>query len=68
MAKYKTMKPTKPGQKPIKFEEGTLKKQLGVSTKKKIPAKTMKSALAGKKGKLVKKRALFKKNVLTGPK
>lgn len=57
-----------PGKKPITFKVGALKKQLGVKPGKKIPAKTKAAALSGKKGPLAKKRALFAKNVLTGPK
>jgi len=54
------------GRKPIRFKKGALRAQLGVKKGRKIPAGTMRAALSGRKGKLAKKRALFKKNVLTG--
>jgi len=65
---YKIVTLKKAGKKPIKFKQGALRGQLGIKKGKKIPASTMKAALAGKKGKLAKKRAQFKKNVLTGRK
>lgn len=64
--KTETLKPTKPGQKPITFKKGALHKELGVPAGKKIPAKKMAAAEAGKKGPLAEKRANFAKNVLTG--
>lgn len=63
-----TMKPTKKGQKPIKFKAGGLHASLGVPQGKPIPAGKMKDALAGKYGPKAKKEALLAKNVLTGPK
>ena len=50
--------------KPIKFKKGALSVQLGVKEGDKIPSKKMQAALAGKKGRLAKKRAEFAKNVL----
>lgn len=66
--KTKTLKPKKKGQKAIKYKEGGMHATLGIAQDKKIPAKTKAAALAGKKGKLAKKQALFAKNVLTGRK
>lgn len=66
MAKLKVIK--KEGQKPIKFKEGALHSQLGVKAGEKIPASKMESAASGNMGKLAQKRAMFAKNVLTGPK
>lgn len=58
----------KKGESPIKFREGALHEQLGVPGDKKIPASKMSAARSGRLGLLAKKRALFKKNILTGPK
>ena len=66
MAKIKVIK--KEGKKPIHFKPGALHAELGVPQGEKIPASKMESALSGAKGALAKKRALFAKNVLTGPK
>lgn len=66
MPKTRTLRA--PGKKPITFKEGALKAQLGVAPGKKIPAKKKAAALSGKLGKKAKKRAIFAKNVLTGPK
>lgn len=63
-----TLKPKKKGQKPITFKKGGLHKSTGTKAGKKIPKSKMKKAAAGKLGPLAKKQALFKKNVLTGPK
>lgn len=62
------LKVTKKGQKPIEFKEGALRSQLGAKEGKKIPESKMEAAEEGAYGELAKKRALFKKNVLTGPK
>ena len=62
------LKVKKKGQKPIQFKEGSLCAQLGVKKGEKIPAGKMKAAEEGELGPLAKKRALFKKNVLTGKK
>ena len=62
------LKVKKKGQKPIQFKEGALRAQLGVKKDEKIPAGKMKAAEEGELGPLAKKRALFKKNVLTGRK
>lgn len=56
------------GQKPIHFKEGALHEQLHVAAGKKIPHSKMMRAASGKMGPLAKKRAMFAKNVLTGPK
>jgi hypothetical protein len=58
----------KKGQKPIEFKEGALRAQLKVKAGEPIPASKMAAAESGAKGPLAKKRALFKKNVLTGRK
>ncbi len=60
------LKVKKKGQKPIEFKAGALRAQLGVKKGEKIPAGKMKAAEEGELGPLAKKRALFKKNVLTG--
>ncbi len=60
------LKVKKKGQKPIEFKAGALRAQLGVKKGEKIPAGKMKAAEKGELGPLAKKRALFKKNVLTG--
>jgi len=62
------LKVTKKGQKPIEFKEGALRSQLHAKEGEKIPASKMKAAESGAYGELAKKRALFKKNVLTGKK
>jgi len=62
------LKVKKKGQKPIKFKEGALRAQLGAKEGKKIPSSKMQAAESGAMGPLAKKRALFKKNVLTGKK
>jgi hypothetical protein len=60
--------PKKAGQKPIVFNQGTLRAQLGIPGGQNIPDDTMQDAIDGKYGKLAQKRAQFKKNVLTGGK
>jgi hypothetical protein len=67
MAK-ETIKPTKKGQKPITFTKGGLHRSTGTPSGKKIPAKKVAKAAAGGYGPKAKKQALFKRNVLTGPK
>ena len=62
------LKVKKKGQKPIEFKEGALRAQLHAKEGKKIPAGKMEAAAKGELGALAKKRALFKKNVLTGKK
>ena len=62
------LKVKKKGQKPIEFKEGALRSQLGAKEGKKIPASKMEAAEKGSYGELAKKRALFKKNVLTDKK
>lgn len=47
------------GKKPIGFKKGGLHSQLGVPQSEKIPAAKKAAALAGKYGKLAKKRAVF---------
>jgi hypothetical protein len=47
------------GKKPIKFKGGALHQQLHVPAGKKIPAGKKRAALAGRYGKLAKKRAVF---------
>jgi len=64
-----TLKPTKKGQKSIKFHEGGLHDSLSVPMGEKIPEWKMRAALAGKYGpKAAKKQAMFARKVLTGPK
>lgn len=63
-----TLKPTKKGQKTIKFKQGGLHESLGVPAGQKIPAGKMQAALDGKYGAKAKKQAQFKQNVLTGRK
>lgn len=62
------LKVKKKGQKPIEFKEGALRQQLHAKKGEPIPASKMKAAEEGKMGELAKKRAMFKKNVLTGRK
>lgn len=57
-----------PGKKPITFNEGGMHKTTGTPAGKPIPAGKMAAAAKGGLGPLAKKQALFKKNVLTGPK
>lgn len=68
MAKIVRLKVKKKGQKPIEFKEGALRSQLKAKAGEPIPASKMKAAEEGEMGPLAKKRALFKKNVLTGKK
>lgn len=58
----------KKGQKPIEFKGGALRAQLKAKAGEPIPASKMQAAESGAMGPLAKKRALFKKNVLTGKK
>ena len=62
------LKVKKKGQKPIEFKEGALRAQLHAKKGEPIPASKMEAAESGAMGPLAKKRALFKKNVLTGKK
>lgn len=66
--KTRTLKPRKKGQKKIIFKQGGMHATLGVKAGVPIPAGKFQAALSGKAGPLAKKQALFKKNVLTGPK
>ncbi len=66
MARYKTLKPRRRGQKKIRFRPGALHAQLGVAQGKKIPAGMMADARAGKYGPLAQRRANFARHVLTG--
>lgn len=68
MKKVVKLKVKKKGQKPIEFKAGALRAQLGTKKGEPIPAFKMKAAESGELGELAKKRALFKKNVLTGKK
>jgi hypothetical protein len=68
MKKVVKLKVKKKGQKPIEFKAGALRTQLGAKKGEPISASKMKVAESGAMGKLAKKRALFKKNVLTGKK
>jgi hypothetical protein len=68
MRKVVKLKVKKKGQKPIEFKAGALREQLGAKKGEPIPASKMKAAESGELGELAKKRALFKKNVLTGKK
>ena len=62
------LKVKKKGQKPIEFKAGALRSQLGAKEGEPIAESKMKAAESGAYGELAKKRALFKKNVLTGKK
>jgi hypothetical protein len=55
----KTIAISKPGKKPIKFQEGALHRQLGVPIDKPIPKSKRDAALRGDYGPLAKKRATF---------
>jgi len=66
MAKTKTIKPKKPGQKPIKFKPGGLHASTGTPSGKKIPASKRRAARSGKLGPKAKKQELFAENVLVG--
>lgn len=68
VGKKVTLKPTKAGQKPIKFTKGGLHASTGTPQGKKIPASKKKAALAGKFGKKAAAQARFAANVLTGKK
>lgn len=68
MKKVVKLKVKKKGQKPIEFKAGALRAQLGAKKGEPILASKMKAAESGELGELAKKRALFKKNVLTGKK
>jgi hypothetical protein len=68
MMKKVRLKVKKRGQKPIKFKAGALRSQLGAKKGEPISSSKMKAAEEGEMGPLAKKRALFKKNVLTGRK
>ena len=59
-----TIKPTKKGQKPLKFKSGGLHKSTGTKGGKKISAKKHAAARSGKLGKKAKKQELFYQNVL----
>lgn len=63
--KTRTIKPTRPGQKPITFKPGGLHRSLNVPPGKPIPAGKMRKALAGGYGPRAEKQARFAKNVLT---
>ena len=67
-AKKVTLKPTKKGQKPIKYTPGGLHASTGTKMGMKIPAKKMAEAMSGKLGPKAQKQAMFVKNVLTGKK
>ena len=66
--RVKTLKPTRKGQKPIKFHPGGLHKNTNTAAGTKIPTKKVAKALKGGYGPKAKKEALFAKNVLTGRK
>jgi hypothetical protein len=59
-----TMKPTKKGQKPIKFKSGGLHTSTGTKQGKKIPASKHRAAASGRLGKKAKKQEQFYQNVL----
>jgi hypothetical protein len=54
----------KDGQKPVKFKEGALHRQLGVPAGEKIPASKMAAAKRGDYGPLAQKRANFATGML----
>lgn len=62
----RTIKPNKPGQKPIKFKEGGLHESTGTPKGQKIPASKHAAAAAGKLGPKAKKQEQFMRNVLHG--
>ena len=59
-----TMKPTKKGQKPIKFKSGGLHRSTGTKQGKKISAAKHRAAASGKLGKKAQKQERFYQNVL----
>ena len=61
-----TLKPTKPGQKPISFKEGGLHKSTNTPPGEKISAAKHKAAGEGKYGPLAKKQEDLYRNVLKG--
>jgi hypothetical protein len=63
-----TLKPTKKGQKPIKFTTGGLHASTGTPQGQPIPPGKMAQAASGALGPKAKAQAQFAKNVLTGPK
>jgi hypothetical protein len=68
MKRIVKLKVKKKGKKPIEFKEGALRKQLHAKAGEPIQASKMAAAESGAMGPLAKKRAMFKKNVLTGRK
>jgi hypothetical protein len=63
-----TRRLVKKGKPTISFHPGGLHDSLGVPMGEKIPASKMAAAMSGSKGPMAKKQAMFKKNILTGPK
>lgn len=63
---FEMLRPTKPGQRAIKFRKGGLHRSTGTPAGKKISASKFAAARSGKLGGLAKKQALFKQNVLVG--
>lgn len=59
----RTIKPSKPGQKPISYRPGGLHRSLGVPAGKPIPKSKLRAALAGKYGPKAKKQAAMAHNV-----
>lgn len=57
--KVVVIKPTKKGQRPLKFRKGALKRALGLKENEKIPESKKRAALAGKYGPKVKRMAVF---------
>lgn len=64
----KTIKPNRPGKKPITYRPGGLHQSTGTPAGQPIPKAKMQAAMSGELGPTAKKQALFKKNVLTGRK
>ncbi len=62
------VRPTKKGQKAIRFRPGGLHESTGTPQGQKIPASKRRAALGGRYGPKAKKQAQFAANVLTGPK
>ena len=67
-AGMKTLKPTKKGQKPIKFKQGGLHASTGTKPGAKIPASKHAAAKSGSLGGKAQKQELFFENVLKGGK
>lgn len=66
--KTTTIKPTKPGQKPITYKPGGLHQSTGTPAGQPIPAAKRAAARSGALGVKAERQELFKENVLVGRK